>query len=64
VDGNETETFPANIAFSAVPIPAGRHRIEWEERLPGWEVSRLGPLAFGMILAAGIVLSRASRKKS
>jgi hypothetical protein len=62
VDGKEAETFPANIAFTAVAVPAGNHRISWEELLPGWEVSRLGPLAFGMILAAGGVLSLRNRK--
>ena len=62
VDGREAETSPANIAFTAVPVPAGRHRVSWEERLPGWEISRLGPFAFGVVFAAGFVLSRRSRK--
>jgi hypothetical protein len=58
VDGRETETVPANLAFTAVAVPAGRHRVEWVEHLPGWDVSRFGPLLFGMIGAAAVVWSR------
>jgi len=55
LDGREVETVPANLAFTAVPIPAGRHRVEWEELLPGWRASRWGPVAYGIIaLAAGV----------
>ena len=61
VDGNEVETVPANIAFTAVPIPAGRHRVDWKENLPGWEVSRWGPAAYGMIAAAALVADRRRR---
>ena len=43
VDGRETEIFPAQLAFSAVPVPAGRHRIEWVEQAPGWGFARFGP---------------------
>ncbi len=43
VDGRETEVFPAQLAFSAVPVPAGRHRIEWVEEAPGWGFARFGP---------------------
>ena len=63
LDGNEAEVWPANIAFTAVRIPAGRHRIVWEERIPGWDLSRLGPLAFGMIAAGLLVLTRRNRKE-
>ncbi len=61
VDGQPVEPVPAQLAFSAVPIPAGRHRVEWEERLPGWDVSRFGPVLFGMI-AAGLLVARSRRK--
>lgn len=57
VDGQPVEVLPAQLAFSAVPIPAGRHRVEWDERLPGLEVSRWGPVLFGMI-AAGLLVAR------
>jgi hypothetical protein len=44
LDGAVTEDVPAQLAFSAVRVPAGRHRIEWNEEVPGWSVSRFGPL--------------------
>ncbi|MEP6994213.1 MAG: hypothetical protein ABI968_06785 [Acidobacteriota bacterium] len=56
LDGREIEVFPAQLAFSAIPIPAGRHRVEWEESFPGWNVSRFGPVlylaAIGALFAA------------
>jgi hypothetical protein len=61
VDGREVEPSPANLAFTAVPVPAGRHPIGWAERIPGWEISRFGPVLFGMIAAAVLVASRRSR---
>jgi hypothetical protein len=56
VDGEPVETFPAQIAFTAVPIPAGRHAVAWEERLPGAPLSWAGPLAF--LAVAGIARRR------
>ena len=56
VDGRPSEALPAQLAFSAVPVPAGRHRVEWEERLPGLEVSRWGPALFA--LASAWILRR------
>lgn len=53
VDGRPVEAFPAQVAFSAVPLAAGRHTIEWTERLPGSDASRWGPAAF-VLLAAGL----------
>lgn len=50
VDGHDTEAVPAYLAFSAVPVPAGRHRIDWRERIPGITVSQWGPVLF--LLAA------------
>jgi hypothetical protein len=44
LDGAVTEDVPAQLAFSAVRVPAGRHRIEWVEEVPGWKISRFGPL--------------------
>ena len=52
LDGREVEVFPAQLAFSAVAVPAGSHRIEWEEELPGWGVSRFGPLLYGAAIVA------------
>jgi hypothetical protein len=52
---------PANLAFTAVPIPAGKHRIEWEEHLPGWKATRFGPVLFAIIVAGALVFGRGSR---
>jgi hypothetical protein len=53
VDGLPAEVVPAQVAFSAVAVPSGRHHVEWQEELPAGEVSWLGPLLF---LAAILVL--------
>jgi hypothetical protein len=55
VDGRPAEPVPAQIAFSAVAIPAGQHRVQWQERLPGGRVSAWGPVIF---LAVAAVLFR------
>ena len=52
VDGRPVEAVPAQLAFSAVPIPPGAHRVSWTEELPGWSVSRYGPVLFGALVAA------------
>jgi hypothetical protein len=44
LDGAGVEDVPAQLAFSAVRVPAGRHRIDWKEEVPGWKISRFGPL--------------------
>ncbi len=61
LDGRPVEAVPAQLGFSAVPMPAGAHRVAWEERLPGLPLSLGGPLLFGMI-AAGLVVSHLRRR--
>lgn len=61
VDGRPAETLPAQIAFSALPLPAGRHEVEWRERLPGSDVSRWGPAVFALLAAGLFVRERRSR---
>lgn len=56
LDGTPAEVYPAQLAFSAVPIPAGHHRLIWEERVPGLRVSGWGPGLFA-ILAMGLVVA-------
>lgn len=56
LDGKPVEPYPAQLAFSAVPIPAGHHRLIWEERVPGLRVSGWGPGLFA-IIAAGLVVA-------
>lgn len=59
IDGRAAEAVPAQLAFSAVSIPAGEHRVEWAEKVPGLEVSRWGPLLFALC-AGGLLLRRSS----
>jgi Predicted membrane protein (DUF2079) len=49
IDGRPVKAHPAQLAFTAVPVPAGSHRVEWRERAPGLEISRYGPVA-GILL--------------
>jgi hypothetical protein len=51
LDGDPVEDAPAQLAFSAVRVPAGRHRIRWRERVPGGGVSRFGPVLFALFAA-------------
>lgn len=60
LDGGPAEDAPAQLAFSAVRVPAGRHRIEWIEEVPGGRVSRWGPVLYAL-LAAGILASERRR---
>jgi len=50
IDGRPVATRPAQLAFTAAPVPPGRHRIEWREGFPGLEVSRWGPLAGALLI--------------
>lgn len=61
LDGRPVETFPAQLAFSAVAIPAGRHTVEWTEEVPGLGVSRYGPLVAVVLL--GLLLLRDRRRR-
>jgi hypothetical protein len=61
IDGREVEAVPAYLAYTAIPVPAGRHAVDWQERVPGGESTRLGPLAAGM--AAVLIFVSGSRQK-
>ena len=56
LDGKPVEASPAQIAFSAVAIPAGLHTIDWRELVPGGEASFWGPVIF--VLAAAFLAIR------
>ncbi|HTR04551.1 MAG TPA: hypothetical protein VMN82_15300, partial [Thermoanaerobaculia bacterium] len=58
LDGNAVETAPAQLAFSAIPIPAGKHRLVWVERLPGLGISIWGTALFGIAIAGAFVARR------
>jgi hypothetical protein len=58
LDGNPIEAVPAQLAFSAVSVPAGRHQLVWEEQVPGLEASAWGPVLFGAIAVGLAVTAR------
>lgn len=60
VDGVSVSPVPAQLAFSAVRVPAGHHRIDWRERVPGGEASACGPPIYA--LAAAAILLRERRR--
>ena len=64
VDGRPVDAVPAQVAFSAVPVPAGRHRVEWRELLPGSGVSRYGPPLWALFCAWILVRSRAETARA
>jgi hypothetical protein len=51
LDGRPVEFAPAQLAFSAVALPAGEHRVEWIEEVPGGRVSVVGPPLFLLAVA-------------
>jgi len=59
LDGRPVEYVPGQVAFSAVAVPPGRHRIDWREGVPGWAASRWGPVFYG--LAAAVLAFSARR---
>ncbi len=62
VDGEPVDTVPAYLAYTALPVPAGTHEIDWKESVPGGKVSRLGPLAAG--IGAALLAVAAGRRTS
>ena len=51
IDGRPAEMVPAYLAFSAIAMPAGHHRVEWREEIPGLGLSIAGPLLFAAAAA-------------
>jgi hypothetical protein len=64
LDGRRVEDAPAQLAFSAVRVPAGRHRIDWRETVPGGRVSRLGPVLFALFAAGCLFAERRRSARS
>jgi hypothetical protein len=55
LDGAPADTVPAQLAFTALKVPAGEHRVEWVEEVPAYPASLLGPTAFAL---AALALTR------
>jgi hypothetical protein len=55
VDGRAVDTFPAQLAFTAVALPAGDHLVQWHEEIPGIRFSWIGPALFA---AAAVFFGR------
>jgi hypothetical protein len=60
LDGQPVEAVPAQIAFTAVPVPAGVHSIDWKELVPGAEASLWGPVLFVLVAAFFAIRVRAT----
>ncbi|MEO8430181.1 MAG: hypothetical protein ABI592_01645 [Acidobacteriota bacterium] len=60
LDGRAVEVFPAQLAFSAIAVPPGRHEVEWIEEMPGVPLSAWGPVLFA--LAFALIFFRARRR--
>lgn len=60
LDGRPIDAVPAQVGFSAIPVPSGRHRVDWREEVPGLPVSRWGPAVF-VLLMAGLLLRERRR---
>ena len=58
LDGKPVEALAAQLAFCAVPIPPGAHHIRWNEEVPGWTMSRYGPVLFGLIVVGAVAADR------
>lgn len=63
LDGQQVEFFPAQLAFSAIRVPEGKHRIQWQECVPGGEISWCGPALFVLGALWLPVRDRLNRKK-
>ncbi|HYK42219.1 MAG TPA: hypothetical protein VE007_07485, partial [Thermoanaerobaculia bacterium] len=59
VDGSPVDAVPAQLAFSAIPVAAGKHRVDWREDLPGGGISWIGPL---LALAGAWIVARRDRQ--
>jgi hypothetical protein len=62
LDGRTVAAVPAQLAFSGLEIPAGRHRVLWTETVPGLEFSRWGPVLYVLATAWLSLRAREARR--
>jgi hypothetical protein len=62
IDGRPAAVVPAQLAFCAVAVPGGVHRIDWRERVPGGAISGWGPVAFGVVALVAVHRGRKTRR--
>jgi len=60
LDGVDARVVPAQLAFSAVRVPAGSHELLWKEQIPAGNFSFLGP-PIALVLAL-VILRREPRR--
>jgi hypothetical protein len=63
LDGRPVEAVPAQLAFCAVPVPPGRHRVRWVEEVPGLSFSRFGPILFVLVVGGVAAADRKARRR-
>ncbi len=63
VDGKETKIYRANLAFRAVQVPAGNHRVEFRY-VPLSFYAGLGLTVLGIVLALFLVLRERRKERS
>ena len=65
IDGTEVDHYRANLAFRALPIPAGRHVVEFRYDPRGFVVGAIiSAISIGVVLLGFVLLRRAGRRDS
>ena len=62
VDGKRSLVIPANVAFRAVPLSAGTHRVEWSYSPPGFKIGAALSLMSLLILLGMVVRGQATEE--
>jgi len=64
VDDTPVPLAPANLACSAVPVPAGRHLVVLTYDAPGWYLGVIISVMTALALALWVVIERTQRRRS
>ncbi|MED5331109.1 MAG: hypothetical protein VX916_07425 [Planctomycetota bacterium] len=56
--GDEKETLHCDVTWQAVPVPAGRHEVEFRYQPPYWGISKWTSIVAGLYCLLGFVFSR------